>query len=194
MKKFTSIKEAATITGLTDYYIRNGCKNGTIPHIKSGRKTCIDMDAFLQQLNNEMYSGRENKEAQSMQQVTKDMKDVQKLNNEEQDMQKLCKQVQKKVKKFNLGPPDKTNIRIIDEDGNQIGVAFGIHALDEMMGFSNKKLGKLFIAILNYAKSGMIPDFGDDPALAAAWERMRPDAEMTKDEIFEYWMAYEDRE
>lgn len=34
---FMKIPDACRVTGLSQYYLRNGCKDGTIPHIKSGR-------------------------------------------------------------------------------------------------------------------------------------------------------------
>ena len=33
---FQKIPEACKTTGLSQYYLRKGCKDGTIPHIKSG--------------------------------------------------------------------------------------------------------------------------------------------------------------
>ena len=36
MKPFQKITEASRTTGLSQYYLRNGCKDGTIPHVKSG--------------------------------------------------------------------------------------------------------------------------------------------------------------
>ena len=51
MRKFIKIREAVQETGLSAYYLRNGCKDGTIPHIKSGRVLYIDVDALMQQLH-----------------------------------------------------------------------------------------------------------------------------------------------
>ena len=33
---FQKIAEACKTTGLSQYYLRQGCKDGTIPHVKSG--------------------------------------------------------------------------------------------------------------------------------------------------------------
>ena len=47
---FQKIPEACKSTGLSMYYLRNGCKDGTIPHIKSGKVYLINVPALLQQL------------------------------------------------------------------------------------------------------------------------------------------------
>ena len=47
---FLKIKDACRVTGLLQYYLRTGCKNGTIPHIKSGTVYFINMPALLHQL------------------------------------------------------------------------------------------------------------------------------------------------
>jgi len=36
MTPFQKITEACKTTGLSQYFLRQGCKDGTIPHIKSG--------------------------------------------------------------------------------------------------------------------------------------------------------------
>lgn len=33
---FQKIPDASRTTGLSQYYLRKGCKEGTVPHIKSG--------------------------------------------------------------------------------------------------------------------------------------------------------------
>ena len=47
---FAPIREACTITGLSQCFLRKGCKAGTIPHILSGTKYLIDIPALLFQL------------------------------------------------------------------------------------------------------------------------------------------------
>lgn len=42
MKRFMSIKDTATYSGLSQFYIRNRCKNGTIPHRMMGKKYMVD--------------------------------------------------------------------------------------------------------------------------------------------------------
>lgn len=46
MKQFMSIKDTATYSGLSQFYIRNRCKNGTIPHRMMGKKYMVDYEAF----------------------------------------------------------------------------------------------------------------------------------------------------
>lgn len=48
MKQFMSIKDTATYSGLSQFYIRNRCKNGTIPHRMMGKKYMVDYEAFIE--------------------------------------------------------------------------------------------------------------------------------------------------
>lgn len=47
---FLRIKDAATATGLSQFYLRNGCKDGTVPHVLSGNTFYINIPALLRQL------------------------------------------------------------------------------------------------------------------------------------------------
>ena len=47
---FMKIKDACRVTGLSCYYLRRGVKDGSIPHIKSGRVFLINVPALLKQL------------------------------------------------------------------------------------------------------------------------------------------------
>ena len=47
---FQKITEACKTTGLSRYYLRQGCKNGTVPHIKSGGVYYINIPALVEQL------------------------------------------------------------------------------------------------------------------------------------------------
>ncbi len=47
---FLSIERACEITGLSQYYLRNGCKNGEVPCIKSGRVYMVNIPALLRKL------------------------------------------------------------------------------------------------------------------------------------------------
>lgn len=47
---FQKIKQASEITGLSQYYLRRGCKDGSIPHICSGHVYLINIPALLQKL------------------------------------------------------------------------------------------------------------------------------------------------
>ena len=46
MVPFQKIAEACKTTGLSQYFLRQGCKNGTIPHIKSGGVYYINIPAL----------------------------------------------------------------------------------------------------------------------------------------------------
>lgn len=50
---YQKIKEACRTTGLSQYFLRQGCKAGTIPHIKSGPTYYINVPALLKQLGAE---------------------------------------------------------------------------------------------------------------------------------------------
>ena len=47
MQPFQKITDASKITGLSAYFLRKGCKEGTIPHIKSGGVYYINVPALL---------------------------------------------------------------------------------------------------------------------------------------------------
>lgn len=47
---FQKIAEACKTTGLSQYYLRQGCKNGTIPHVKSGGVYYINVPALMETL------------------------------------------------------------------------------------------------------------------------------------------------
>lgn len=47
---FQKIPEACKTTGLSQYFLRCGCKDGTIPHIKSGKTYLINIPKLLKQL------------------------------------------------------------------------------------------------------------------------------------------------
>jgi hypothetical protein len=48
---FQRIPMACKTTGLSQTYLRAGCRAGTIPHIMSGNTYMINMPAFLRQLD-----------------------------------------------------------------------------------------------------------------------------------------------
>lgn len=47
---FMKIKDACAYTGLSQFYLRNGCKDGSIPHVRSGQTYFINVPALLRQL------------------------------------------------------------------------------------------------------------------------------------------------
>ena len=50
---FLPIRRACEVTGLSMYYLRNGCKDSSIPHIKSGTTYLINVPALLRKLDAE---------------------------------------------------------------------------------------------------------------------------------------------
>ena len=53
MTPFQKIPEACKTTGLSQFYLRRGCKAGTVPHVKSGGVYYINSPALLRQLGTE---------------------------------------------------------------------------------------------------------------------------------------------
>ena len=47
---FQPISAAAALTGLSRYYLLNGCKDGTVPHIRVGVDYRVNMPLLLEQL------------------------------------------------------------------------------------------------------------------------------------------------
>ena len=50
---FQRIPAACRITGLSQSYLRAGCKDGTVPHIRSGNTFLVNIPALLRQLGAE---------------------------------------------------------------------------------------------------------------------------------------------
>ena len=50
---FLNIEKACEITGLSQYYLRNGCKSGEVPCLKSGRVYMVNIPALLRKLDAE---------------------------------------------------------------------------------------------------------------------------------------------
>ena len=50
MIPFQKIPEASKTTGLSMYFLRQGCKDGSIPHIKSGNVYLINVPKLLRKL------------------------------------------------------------------------------------------------------------------------------------------------
>ena len=51
MVPFQKITEACKNTGLSQYYLRQGCKNGTVPHIRSGGVYYVNVPALMEELD-----------------------------------------------------------------------------------------------------------------------------------------------
>lgn len=47
---YKNIQEASAVSGLSQSYLRKGCKDGSIPHICCGTKYMINMPALFDQL------------------------------------------------------------------------------------------------------------------------------------------------
>ena len=50
---FQKIPDACRTTGLSQYYLRKGCKNGTVPHIRSGPTYYINVPELLRLLSSD---------------------------------------------------------------------------------------------------------------------------------------------
>lgn len=50
---FMKIGAASRATGLSQYFLRQGCKDGSIPHIKSGTVYLVNVAKLLRQLDAE---------------------------------------------------------------------------------------------------------------------------------------------
>lgn len=51
MTPYQKISQASRETGLSTYFLRRGCRAGTVPHIRSGRVIMINVPALLEQLD-----------------------------------------------------------------------------------------------------------------------------------------------
>lgn len=49
--KFQTITEAARTTGLSQYSLRRGTKDGSVPHVKSGNRTLINIPLLLEYMD-----------------------------------------------------------------------------------------------------------------------------------------------
>ena len=50
-KPFQSIADASRTTGLSQFALRQGCRNGTLPHIRSGTSYLLNMRLLMQRLD-----------------------------------------------------------------------------------------------------------------------------------------------
>lgn len=51
MVPFQKIAEVCKSTGPSQYYLRQGCKNGAVPHIKSGGVYYVNVPALMEELD-----------------------------------------------------------------------------------------------------------------------------------------------
>lgn len=47
---YQKIPDACRATGLSQYFLRKGCRNGEVPHIRSGRTYYVNVPALLDKL------------------------------------------------------------------------------------------------------------------------------------------------
>ena len=57
---FQTIVDASRTTGLSQFYLRTGCKDGSVPHIRSGRVYLVNVPALLRKLDAESIGGENN--------------------------------------------------------------------------------------------------------------------------------------
>lgn len=50
---FMKIKDACKVTGLSCYYLRRGCRDGSVPCVKSGTVYLVNVPKLLRQLGAE---------------------------------------------------------------------------------------------------------------------------------------------
>lgn len=50
MQPFQKISDAVKITGLSAYFLRQGCRDGSVPHVKSGTTYFVNIPALLRKL------------------------------------------------------------------------------------------------------------------------------------------------
>ena len=50
MTPFQKIPDASKTTGLSQYFLRNGCKDGSVPHVMSGTSYMVNVPALLEKL------------------------------------------------------------------------------------------------------------------------------------------------
>lgn len=54
---FMKIKDAVKATGLSAYFLRNGCKDGSVPHVVCGTAYLINVPALLEKLDAQSREG-----------------------------------------------------------------------------------------------------------------------------------------
>lgn len=50
-KPFQSIAHASRTTGISQYALRRGCRDGSLPHIRSGTSYLLNVPLLMKQLN-----------------------------------------------------------------------------------------------------------------------------------------------
>lgn len=50
-RPFQSIADASRTTGISQFALRRGCKDGTLPHIRTGKTYLLNMRLLMQRLD-----------------------------------------------------------------------------------------------------------------------------------------------
>lgn len=59
LQPYQTIRATSITVGLPQHVLRRGCRDGTIPHIRSGRTYYIDVPALLDKLEAEQQENKE---------------------------------------------------------------------------------------------------------------------------------------
>lgn len=59
LQPYLSIRAASTVVNMPPHILRRGCRNGTVPHVRSGRTYYIDVPALLDKLEAEQQENKE---------------------------------------------------------------------------------------------------------------------------------------
>ena len=54
---FAKLKDACAMTGLSMFFLRQGCKDGTVPHIRSGATYYVNVPALIEKLDQQSRGG-----------------------------------------------------------------------------------------------------------------------------------------
>lgn len=55
---FQTLPNACRLTGLSTSFLRQGCRDGRVPHIKAGSTFLVNVPLLLQRLNEESEAGK----------------------------------------------------------------------------------------------------------------------------------------
>lgn len=55
--RFQTIADAARTTGLSQYFLRHGTKDGVVPHIKSGNRVLVNVPLLLERMDRQSVNG-----------------------------------------------------------------------------------------------------------------------------------------